>query len=188
MDLSMVCSRIYLVCVYGDFVSVSRCECKCICNYFLCFKHVCIDMFFMYDNMFTLEFKRLCRYAITVDKLLSYPSKETLFPPPHSPPTPTFKQPLRFPLSLPLPLSFSLPLPLLSPFLSPPLLPPGPIILSMVLSFLGGRGNRPRWLAFGGFLAGVGTLAIFSAVLFYPPPTLSGEAAKFGRWGFAVEF
>lgn len=124
MDLSMVCSRIYLVCVYGDFVSVSRCECKCICNYFLCFKHVCIDMFFMYDNMFTLEFKRLCRYAITVDKLLSYPSKETLFPPPHSPPTPTFKQPLRFPLSLPLPLSFSLPLPLLSPFLSPPPSPP----------------------------------------------------------------
>ncbi|XP_063591988.1 solute carrier organic anion transporter family member 74D-like [Penaeus indicus] len=49
----------------------------------------------------------------------------------------------------------------------------GPIILSMVLSFLGGRGNRPRWMALGGFMSGVGTLAVFSAVLFYPPPTLS---------------
>ncbi|XP_064097266.1 solute carrier organic anion transporter family member 74D-like isoform X1 [Macrobrachium nipponense] len=49
----------------------------------------------------------------------------------------------------------------------------GPIITTMLLSYFGGRGNRPRWLAIGLAIGGLGVLIIFSTFLIYPAPVLS---------------
>ncbi|XP_068235129.1 solute carrier organic anion transporter family member 74D-like [Palaemon carinicauda] len=49
----------------------------------------------------------------------------------------------------------------------------GPIITTVLLSYLGGKGNRPRWLGIGAAIGGLGVLLIFLTFLIYPAPTLS---------------
>lgn len=49
----------------------------------------------------------------------------------------------------------------------------GPIFTSLALSHLGGRGNRPRWMACGQLLSMLGLLLAFANYLFYPPPEIS---------------
>lgn len=42
------------------------------------------------------------------------------------------------------------------------------------MSHLGGRGNRPRWLAMGMMISALGLLLAFSTCLIYPPTAISG--------------
>ncbi|KAK7082941.1 hypothetical protein SK128_021944 [Halocaridina rubra] len=59
----------------------------------------------------------------------------------------------------------------------------GPIITSVLLSFMGGRGNRPKWMCIGLIIGSIGVFLNFSTFLLYPAPTLSesgllGESSK----------
>ncbi|KAG7162945.1 Solute carrier organic anion transporter family member 74D-like 1, partial [Homarus americanus] len=46
----------------------------------------------------------------------------------------------------------------------------GPVLTGVVLSQLGGRGHRPRWVAAGQLLAALATFATLATVFTHPPP------------------
>ncbi|KAL7636290.1 UNVERIFIED_CONTAM: hypothetical protein RMT77_013049 [Armadillidium vulgare] len=53
----------------------------------------------------------------------------------------------------------------------------GPITTSLILSYLGGKGNRPRWLCAGMTITAIGLLITFTTLFIYPPPTIT-ESGK----------
>ncbi|XP_042232849.1 solute carrier organic anion transporter family member 74D-like [Homarus americanus] len=51
----------------------------------------------------------------------------------------------------------------------------GPVLTGVVLSQLGGRGHRPRWVAAGQLLAALATFATLATVFTHPPPPSPAE-------------
>ena len=49
----------------------------------------------------------------------------------------------------------------------------GPILTAVVISHLGSRGNRPRWMALGLFLIVVALILAFFMDFIFPPPQLA---------------